>query len=119
MKHLEIQTSELDQSSYSKNPKNRCFACKKELLKHTTYLSKKLNFKIVLDGVNLDDIKDYRPGIKAAKQAGLFLPLQNLISQNKTLGIYQELWDFHGGINPLSLACLQDSLMAMKSLVRD
>ena len=75
VKHLEIQTSELDQSSYSKNPKNRCFACKKELHKHTTYLSKKLNFKIVLDGVNLDDIKDYRPGIKAAKQAGVVSPL--------------------------------------------
>jgi len=63
VKHLEIKTSELDQSSYSKNPKDRCFACKKELHKHTTFLSKKLNYKIVLDGVNLDDLKDYRPGI--------------------------------------------------------
>ena len=38
IQHLEIETSELDQSSYSENPKNRCFACKKELHKHTTYL---------------------------------------------------------------------------------
>ena len=68
VKHLEIKTSELDQSSYSENPKDRCFACKKELHKHTTYLSKKLNYKIVLDGVNLDDLKDYRPGIQASKQ---------------------------------------------------
>ena len=75
VKHLEIQTSELDQSSYSKNPKDRCFACKKELHKHTTYLSKKLNYKIVLDGVNLDDLKDYRPGIEAAKKAGVVSPL--------------------------------------------
>jgi len=75
VKHLEIKTSELDQSSYSKNPKDRCFACKKELHKHTTYLSKKLNYKIVLDGVNLDDLKDYRPGMKASKQAGVISPL--------------------------------------------
>jgi len=75
VKHLEIKTSELDQSNYSKNPKDRCFACKKELHKHTTYLSKKLNYKIVLDGVNLDDLKDYRPGIKASKQAGVISPL--------------------------------------------
>jgi uncharacterized protein len=75
VKHLEIKTSELDQSSYSKNPKDRCFACKKELHKHTTYLSKKLNYKIVLDGVNLDDLKDYRPGIQASKQAGVISPL--------------------------------------------
>jgi len=75
VKHIEIQTSELDQTSYSTNPKDRCFACKKELHKHTTYLSKKLNYKIVLDGVNLDDLKDYRPGIQASKQAGVISPL--------------------------------------------
>ena len=68
VKHVEIKTSELDQSSYSENPRDRCFACKKELHKHTTYLSKKLKYKIVLDGVNLDDLKDYRPGIQASKQ---------------------------------------------------
>jgi len=75
VKHLEIKTSELEQLGYSKNPKDRCFACKKELHKHTTYLSKKFNYKIVLDGVNLDDLKDHRPGIQAAKQAGVVSPL--------------------------------------------
>ena len=75
VRHLEIKTSELDQSSYNENPKDRCFACKKELHKHTTYLSKKLNYKNVLDGVNLDDLKDYRPGIQAAKKAGVTSPL--------------------------------------------
>ncbi len=75
VKHLEIKTFELDQSNYNKNPRDRCFACKKELHKHTTYLSKKLNYKIVLDGVNLDDLKDYRPGIKASKKAGVISPL--------------------------------------------
>ena len=75
VKHLEIETAELDQESYRKNPKDRCFACKKELHKHTTYLSQKLNYSIVLDGVNLDDLGDYRPGIQAAKKAGVISPL--------------------------------------------
>ena len=75
IKHIEIKTSELNQSSYSKNPKDRCYACKKELHRNTTYLSKKLNYNIVLDGVNLDDLKDYRPGIEAAKKAGVVSPL--------------------------------------------
>ena len=90
VKHVEIRTSELDQSSYSENPKDRCFACKKELHKHTTYLSKKLNYKIVLDGVNLDDLKDYRQAYKPQNKQELSLPLQNLNSQKKTLEIYQE-----------------------------
>jgi len=75
IQHLEIETSELEQSSYSNNPKNRCFACKKELHKHTTYLSEKLNYKIVCDGVNHDDLNDFRPGIQAAKEAGVISPL--------------------------------------------
>ena len=75
IKHLEIETSELDQPSYSKNPKDRCFACKKELHKHTKNLSKKLNYEVVFDGVNLDDLKDYRPGIQASKEAGVISPL--------------------------------------------
>ena len=75
IKHLEIETSELEQTSYNQNPKDRCFACKKELHKHTTYLSKKLNYEIVFDGVNLDDLQDYRPGIQAANKAGVISPL--------------------------------------------
>ena len=75
IKHIEIETFELEDESYSNNPKERCFACKRELHKHTTQISKKLNYKYVLDGVNLDDLGDYRPGINAAKDAGVISPL--------------------------------------------
>ena len=75
VKHIEFATSELDQIGYSKNPQNRCFACKKELHKHTKIFSKNLSYKNVLDGVNFDDLGDYRPGIEAAKEAGVISPL--------------------------------------------
>ena len=75
IKHIEINTYEIEDNQYNENPKDRCFACKKELHKHTTYLSKKLNYKNVIDGVNFDDLGDYRPGINAAKEAGVISPL--------------------------------------------
>tara|TARA_Y100001978_G_C23688155_1_gene433103 strand:- start:1686 stop:2510 length:825 start_codon:yes stop_codon:yes gene_type:complete len=75
IKHYEINTSELQDKDYTTNPKDRCFACKRELHKHTTYLSKKLNYKNVLDGVNFDDLDDFRPGIKASQDAGVLSPL--------------------------------------------
>jgi len=75
IKHLEVNTFELKDNSYSKNPKDRCFACKKELHKHTTFLSKELNYENVVDGVNFDDLGDFRPGIKASKEAGVISPL--------------------------------------------
>ena len=85
IKHVEIETSELNQESYNKNPKDRCFACKKELHHHTTFLSKKLEYKNVLDGVNFDDLKDYRPGIEAAKKAGVISPLAILQFSKKDI----------------------------------
>ena len=51
---------------------------------------------------------------KPQNKQELSLPLQNLKSQNKTLGIYQEHWVFLGGINLLNLVYHQDFLMAMK-----
>ena len=73
--HIEVNTNELDNDSYISNPKDRCFACKKELHKQTSYLSDKLNYENILDGVNYDDLSDYRPGIEASKQAGVLSPL--------------------------------------------
>ena len=71
----EIETTELDQENYRTNPKDRCFACKKELHRQTTFISKKLKTNHVLDGVNYDDLSDFRPGIKAGKDAGVISPL--------------------------------------------
>jgi len=98
IKHLEINTYELEDKSYNKNPKDRCFACKKELHKHTTFLSKKLNYENVLDGVNFDDLGDFRPGIKAAQEAGVISPLaifefskEDIREISKSLGL--PWWD--------------------------
>ncbi len=98
IKHIEVNTSEINNEEYSKNPLNRCFACKKELHKHTKDISKKLNIPNVLDGVNIDDLKDYRPGIKASKEAGVLSPLailkfskQDIRDISKAIGL--PWWD--------------------------
>tara|TARA_Y100000589_G_scaffold182557_1_gene172934 strand:- start:1496 stop:2323 length:828 start_codon:yes stop_codon:yes gene_type:complete len=98
IKHIEIETFEIEDETYSSNPKERCFACKRELHRHTKQISKKLNYKNVLDGVNLDDLGDYRPGINAAKEAGVISPLallnfskQDIRDISKSLGL--PWWD--------------------------
>ena len=108
IKHLEIETSELNQKSYRENPKDRCFACKKELHKHTTFLSKKLKYENILDGVNFDDLKDYRPGIKAAKQAGVISPLAIFEFTKKDIRDISKALGFLGGINLHNLVYHQD-----------
>ena len=83
--HEECQTNEINQPNYFKNPDNRCFACKQELHTHLTEISKKFHNAQVLDGVNYDDLHDYRPGIQASNQAGVISPLAELEIDKKSI----------------------------------
>ena len=85
IRHEECQTHEINEPNYFKNPENRCFACKQELHKHLHKISKKYNNAQVLDGVNHDDLSDFRPGIKAANQAGVISPLAELKIDKKSI----------------------------------
>ena len=84
--HEECQTNEINEPNYFKNPKNRCFACKQELHKHLNQISKRFhNTHQVLDGVNHDDLHEFRPGIKASNQAGVISPLAELKINKKSI----------------------------------
>lgn len=73
--HQVIQTHELENPNYSSNPVNRCYFCKSELHDTLKPLAQNLGYPYVVDGVNADDLKDYRPGIQAAKERGARSPL--------------------------------------------
>ncbi len=81
--HQECFTNELKDPNYSKNPKDRCFSCKRELHQHLSEIALKSGGAQVVDGVNHDDLSEYRPGIEAARQAGVRSPLAEL-GINKT-----------------------------------
>ncbi len=78
IRHKECITNELEDPSYSNNPKDRCFACKRELHLHLAQIAQEAKGCQVVDGVNLDDLDDHRPGIEAARQAGVRSPLAEL-----------------------------------------
>lgn len=76
IRHQELATAELDDPAYAANPENRCFACKREL--HRLLVpaaAAAAPGAVVVDGVNADDLRDHRPGIAAARQAGVRSPL--------------------------------------------
>ena len=78
MRHQEVSTLELEDPDYSSNPQDRCYACKRELHRHLAPIAAEANGALVLDGVNQDDLGDHRPGIAAAKEAGVRSPLAEL-----------------------------------------
>ena len=78
MRHQEVSTLELEDPQYTNNPQDRCYACKRELHRHLGPIAAEANGALVLDGVNQDDLGDHRPGIAAAKEAGVRSPLAEL-----------------------------------------
>ena len=70
-----LNYNELENEEFTKNDSNRCFHCRMELGDHLIELAKEHNVQIIVDGTNLDDLGDYRPGIKALKQNGIRSPL--------------------------------------------
>lgn len=75
LRHQEVATAELDDPAYSSNPADRCYACKRELHRLLGPLAAAAGGAVVLDGVNRDDLGDHRPGIAAAREAGVLSPL--------------------------------------------
>ncbi|BAU10085.1 hypothetical protein LEP3755_05650 [Leptolyngbya sp. NIES-3755] len=73
--HKVVQTHELDNPNYASNPVNRCYFCKSELHDTLKPLAQSWGYPYVIDGVNADDLHDYRPGIQAAKERGARSPL--------------------------------------------
>jgi uncharacterized protein len=74
-RHLVVESQEMHDPRYAANPDNRCFYCKSELYQLTEQKRRELGFAHVVNGTNLDDLGDYRPGLEAAKNAGVRSPL--------------------------------------------
>jgi uncharacterized protein len=75
IRHEVVQTQEMQNPNYTSNPVNRCYFCKSELHDTLKPLARERGYPYVVDGVNADDLTDYRPGIQAAQERGARSPL--------------------------------------------
>ena len=78
IRQIIIEYNELDNPDFVKNDQNRCFHCRTELADHLLRLSKMEGIGIIVDGTNMDDLTEYRPGIIALKKSGVQSPLVDL-----------------------------------------
>jgi uncharacterized protein len=72
---LIIPHDELAMPEYAANPTNRCYFCKNSLYDICQREAQRLSLQVIADGVNLDDLSDYRPGIQAAVEYSVVHPL--------------------------------------------
>lgn len=86
--HRLIESNELLIPGFSSNPPERCYHCKKELFGLLAAIARKEGFAAVCDGSNADDLHDFRPGRRAAKELGVRSPLlENGITKEDIRGL--------------------------------
>ena len=74
-RHVGLDSHELANPLFAKNPVNRCFFCKDELYRICREQADDLGIGTIVDGTNLDDLRDHRPGLQAANEWGVRHPL--------------------------------------------
>ena len=103
--HKIINTRELDNPAYAKNSPDRCYHCKSELFSHMSIMAKNLKVDYILYGQNADDIGDFRPGEKAAKETGVRAPLAEAAMTKQDVRTLAKRWGLSVWDRP-AMACL-------------
>ena len=94
IRHITIETSEMDNPLFVANDPQRCYYCKRGLFAQLKRIADEEGLSFVIDGTNYDDLQDFRPGRKAAEEFGVISPLSEVgltkadirsISQNRGL----------------------------------
>jgi len=75
IEHVVLRTDPMCDDAFVANPPDRCYLCKLEDLGTIKKVANRMSLKVVADGSNADDSKDYRPGLKAKRQLGVRSPL--------------------------------------------
>ena len=78
VRHFIVESEEMQIEGFSQNPKNRCYLCKHELFTKIREIAADQGMKEVLEGSNLDDNGDYRPGLVAIAELDIKSPLRHI-----------------------------------------
>lgn len=75
IEHILFYSNELNNRNFTANPKDRCYICKKIIFNDIIKIANKRGVDVVAHGANYDDLRDYRPGLRAADEMGIEAPL--------------------------------------------
>jgi pyridinium-3,5-biscarboxylic acid mononucleotide sulfurtransferase len=88
IKHKVIEYNELENTSFVKNDIMRCYYCRTELGQRLAEEARRAGILLIVDGTNIDDLTDYRPGIRALREKGVRSPMIELgIGKTEIRGI--------------------------------
>ena len=78
LNHVTMEIKALEIPHFADNPPERCYYCKKEILKNLMEFAEKRGIQYVIEGTNFDDVSDFRPGMRALAETGAKSPLKEV-----------------------------------------
>ena len=118
VQHQFIQTNELNDKTFSSNPTDKCYHCKRIRFSGLLEIAREKGFRFVIEGANVDDKGDFRPGMKAVEELGVKSPLlESGFTKNEIRFLSKEMdlptWDIP------SNACLATRIPYGIKITRD
>lgn len=118
IRHIVCESEELKIDGFCRNPKNRCYLCKKELFEKIGEIARQNRLAYVAEGSNMDDNGDYRPGLAAVSELGVKSPLRHVaLSKEEIRYLSKELgldtWDKQ------SFACLSSRFVYGETITEE
>lgn len=107
--HKIIQINEFADPEIMNNPTDRCYRCKKLLFRSLIEYAKEEGYRYIIDGSNFDDLKAYRPGMKALKELGIHSPLLEAEVTKETVRSLAAALGVNSSVKP-SAPCLATRL---------
>jgi uncharacterized protein len=118
IRHIIVESDELEVEGFRENPPNRCYLCKKSLFTQLIQVAKEQGIAYIAEGSNMDDLGDYRPGLQAISELQIESPLrkaglykEEIRALSKELGL--KTWE-----KP-SFACLSSRFVYGEEITRE
>ena len=118
VRHLEVMTEEMDAEAYRANQFDRCFHCKTELYTQMQSRLSEWGVRYLVNGANLDDLGDYRPGLRAARDFGVCSPLADVGLNKAEVRQLARLWQLPVADKPAT-PCLSSRIAYGEPVTRE
>lgn len=118
IKHYIYEINELSIPGFADNPKNRCYICKKSIFSKLKKLARKYGMNYVIEGSNVDDEGDYRPGMQAIRELGIRSPLREVRLTKREIRNLSKAFELPTWDKP-SFACLSSRIPYGEKITRE
>ncbi|HLB69933.1 MAG TPA: ATP-dependent sacrificial sulfur transferase LarE [Candidatus Methanoperedens sp.] len=118
IKHIIIFYDELDEPEFAKNPKDRCYYCKKGLIRELKKIAIQHGANTIIEGTNISDLKAHRPGHRAVTEEGIYNPFVEFNATKEEIRAIARELNLSVADKP-SMACLSSRFPYGQTITRE